>query len=151
MTETVETRSAREDDLVRVAQVWRASAAAAEGAPPETPSVDDLRARIDVELADAWTLSVACIGDEIVGMLAVKRAERVLDQLFISPSVQRRGVGKLLLKRAMEEMPAGFTLRTASANISARAFYERMGLRLLSEGDHPRNGHPVCFYGWNVA
>jgi ribosomal protein S18 acetylase RimI-like enzyme len=55
-------------------------------------------------------------------------------QLYISPSIQRRGIGELLLRRAMEEMPTGFTLRTASANISARAFCERMGLKLLAEG-----------------
>ena len=151
MTEIAETRSAREDELDRVAQVWRASASVADGAPPEVASVDELRARIDIELAEAWTLSVATRDGEIVGMLAVKKAERVLDQLYISPSTQRQGIGKLLLKRAMEDMPAGFTLRTASANIAARAFYEQMGLKLLSEGAHPRLGLPVCFYGWKVG
>ena len=114
-------------------------------------SVDELRARIDIELAEAWTLSVATRDGEIVGMLAVKKAERVLDQLYISPSVQRQGIGTLLLKRAMEEMPAGFTLRAASANIAARAFYEQMGLKLLSEGVHPRLGLLVCFYGWKAG
>jgi len=32
-------------------------------------------------------------------MLAVKKTDRVLDQLYISPSAQRRGVGKALLRR----------------------------------------------------
>ncbi len=153
MAKMAQTRTAQQDDLDRVAQVWHASASASgvDDAPPDKPSVDALRTRIDIELADAWTLSVACIDGEIVGMLAVKKAERVLDQLFIMPGFQRQGVGKLLLNRAMEEMPAGFTLRTASGNISARTFYERMDLRLLTEGNHPRHGYPVCYYGWNVG
>lgn len=148
VTEHAETRAAQRGDLDRVAQVWHASAAAAAGAAPEVPAVEDLRARIDAELAGAWTLFVASQENCIVGMLAVNKAERILDQLFVSPSMQRRGIGKTLLKRAMVEMPAGFTLRTASVNVNARAFYERMGLRLLSEGSHPGRGHPVCFYGW---
>ena len=144
-------RPARADELDSVAQVWHASASAADDAPPQMPTVQELRARIDAELAYGWELSVALVGDAVVGMLAVSKDERVLDELYIAPSMQRKGVGKLLLRRAMEEMPTGFTLRTSAINVGARAFYERMGLRLLSEGAHPRHGHPVCFYGWDVG
>ena len=85
MSEAVEIRAALDSDLDRVAQVWHAAAAAADDAPPDMPSIAELRERVDVELADAWALTVACIDGEIVGMLAVKEDERVLDQLYISP------------------------------------------------------------------
>ncbi len=87
---------------------------------------------------------------EIVGMLAMKKTERILDQLFVAPKFHRQGVDRLLLVHAMEEMAEGFTLRTASSNLGARAFYERMGLEFLSEGEHPLDGQPVCYYGWKV-
>ncbi|ULA59749.1 MAG: hypothetical protein LZF60_160077 [Nitrospira sp.] len=83
-------------------------------------------------------------------MLALKKSDAIVDQLFILPSAQRRGLGKLLLGQAMKEMPNGFTLRTAAANAGARAFYEKIGLKLLSVGKHPRDGYAVCFYGWKV-
>jgi len=62
MTKAVEIRAGQPDDLDGVAQFWHAAASAADDAPPEMPSVDDLRARIDVELTNAWALSVAAIG-----------------------------------------------------------------------------------------
>lgn len=150
MIATVDIRPARVDELDDVALVWHASASAADDAPPRMSSVEDLRARIDVELADGWTLFVASLAGEVVGVLAMKKIEGVLDQLYVSPSTQRGTIGAQLLGRARAEMPNGFTLRTASANRGARAFYKRMGLKLLSEGVHPRHGHPVCFYGWSV-
>ena len=110
------------DDLDAIAQVWHESATRADGASPGMLPLAELRARINPELADAWTLTVALVERRIVGMLAVKVAEGVLDQLFVLPASQRHGVGSLLLKRAMMTMPDGFTLRTASANIGARHF-----------------------------
>jgi putative acetyltransferase len=151
MNETVEIRAAQAHDLDRVAEIWRASALAAADAPPAMPSVDELRARIDIELSASWTLWVVAGGGKIFGMLALKEGESILDQLYICPSAQGHGLGKQLLRHAMARMPAGFTLRTASANSGARAFYARMGLRLLLEDVHPRHGYPVSVYGWNIA
>jgi putative acetyltransferase len=150
MSPPVECRTAHPDEFDAIARVWRESAQTAEGAPPEIASVEDLRMRIDVELASGWTLFVAAADRRIVGLLALRTVERVLDQLYVLPSSRREGIGTLLLERAMAEMPHGFTLRTASANAAARRFYERRGLELLSQGAHPRNGYPVCFYGWNL-
>ena len=149
MTLTIECRTARLDDLDAIAQVWHESAARADGASPDVPPLGEFRRRIDVELAGAWTLIVALVESRIVGLLALKLDEGVLDQLFVSPSAQSQGVGSRLLKQAMDAMPTGFMLRTASANIGARRFYERAGLTFVSEGRHPWQGHPVCFYAWN--
>ena len=83
----VECRTAHMDDLDAIAQVWHESATRADGASPGMLPLAELRARIDAELADAWTLTVALVERRVVGMLAVKVAEGVLDQLFVFHSL----------------------------------------------------------------
>lgn len=163
MSSSITIRTASTSDLDAVARVWHESASRADGAPRHMPSLLELRARIDTELASGWSLWVAeriaerigervaeGLGEDpgIVGMLALRTSEADLDQLFVLPAAQRRGVGTCLIERARQEMPAGFTLRTAAANRGARAFYEKSGLRLLSTGQHPRHAYAVCCYGW---
>jgi len=113
------------------------------------PSRDELRERVDQEFGQAWVTTLAVSGDEVVGFVALKPDLAVLDQLFVSPEYLGGGVGKALLHHAMAEMPAGFTLFTASANTRARRFYEAAGLVFVSEKPHPRSGHPVSYYRWH--
>jgi GNAT superfamily N-acetyltransferase len=93
---------------------------------------------------------IALLHEKVVGMLALKPATSMLDQLFVRPSDQGRGVGQTLLNVAKRAMPGGFTLRTVSSNVQGRAFYERQGLSLLKEGIHLRTGAPVSFYRWDA-
>lgn len=144
-------RAAGVDDFDAVAFVWHESARNAEGAAPQIPTLEELRSRIDRELAAGWKLSVCVAGDEIIGMLALQPDIAVLDQLFILPRHQARGVGLAGLQEAMKAMPQGFSLRTASGNYRARRFYERAGMSLLEEGTHPTAGYAVCYYGWGAA
>jgi GNAT superfamily N-acetyltransferase len=147
----IESRAAREADFDAVAEVWFEAGRTADGAPADHPSLGELRARVDREVAADWRLTVAVEDGRIIAFLAIKPAQAILDQLFVLPSRQRLGAGSLLLACAMRDMPDGFTLRTATANTRARRFYERSGLTLVSESLHPRYGTPVCIYGWNVA
>lgn len=150
MASSIECRTAQREDLTTAARVWYEGARSSDGVPGGVPPLSALRERIDAELASGWTLWIAEVNREVVGILALKKSDAVLDQLFVLPSARHRGVGRLLLRQAMREMPQGFSLRTAIANVGARAFYEREGLVLLSTGTHPLDGHPVCYYGWNV-
>ena len=43
-------------------------------------------------------------------------------------------------------MPSGFVLRTSAANIKARRFYEKRGMRLDRLEPHPVHGHEVAIY-----
>src|SRR5262245_22286156 len=52
-----------------------------------------------------------------------------LDQLFVDPDHQNRGVGTSLLKMALGRTPAVITLNVFEQNATARAFYERYGFR----------------------
>lgn len=141
-------RPATERDLDGVADVWHASALRMDGAPADLSTRDELRERIDRELAAGWELYLATRGGTPVAMLALKPALGVLDQIFVLPGEQGNGLGTALLGLAQRLMPGGFILRTAAANLAARAFYERRGLRLVGHERHPRTGAPSCAYGW---
>jgi GNAT superfamily N-acetyltransferase len=143
-------RSACKSDLDIVANVWHDSASHMDGASTPMPSRRELRDRIEVELQSDWDLYVAVRGNQIVGLLAIKTAEAILDQIFVSPKEQRRGVGRALLKFAKQAMPSGFTLRTTASNNRAGRFYEKEGLSYFEEGVHPQSGIPVRYYGWNA-
>jgi GNAT superfamily N-acetyltransferase len=142
-------RAAVPADYDAIAEVWLASARSSDGAMSSLPSLAELRSRIDREIATGWAVTVALDGREIVGFLALKPALAALDQIFILPTYQGRGIGRELIERTKQAMPDGFTLRTASANHRARRFYLRSGLSLLGEGLHPRTGNPVCYYDWH--
>jgi len=142
-------RPAADADLDAVARVWRDSAVSMDGSGSEVPSWEALRQRIDAELRAGWDLHVAVRGGRVVAMLALKPGDATLDQIFVAPAEQGRGIGGALLEVARRAMPDGFTLRMAASNDKARRFYEKEGMTALGEGDHPRTGIPVQFYGWN--
>lgn len=146
----ISVRPANSDDLDDVANVWHESAMSMDGAEPHMPSCAELRARIETELSQGWSLFVAVDQSKVVGMLALKLLEGVLDQLFIRPEGQRNGLGRRLLSEAKRQMPAGFVLRMATANARAARFYRANGLSLFRSDVHPRTGRPVQFYEWNV-
>jgi GNAT superfamily N-acetyltransferase len=113
------------------------------------PTLQELRSRIDRELDAGWELFVAIRSKRIVGMLALKTTDRVLDQIFVLSSEQLAGVGTRLLNEAKTAMPQGFTLRIASANESAGRFYEHSGMTVLRDDTHPISGIPVRHFGWS--
>lgn len=104
------------------------------------PTLQELRSRIDRELDAGWELYVAIRSKRIVGMLALKPMDRVLDQIFVLPREQFTGIGTRLLDKAKRVMPEGFTLRMAVANKSAVRFYERSGMTILRDGSHSISG-----------
>ncbi len=121
-----------------------------DAATADVPTREALRHRIDAELRSGWDLYVALRGEHVVGMLALKPSVAILDQIFVVPGEQGKGVGRALLNVAKQLMAAGFTLRMDASNDQARRFYEAEGMKKLREGFHPRTGIPVHFYGWNV-
>jgi ribosomal protein S18 acetylase RimI-like enzyme len=141
-------RPATDADRDRIAEIWHASASLPDVGPPVMPSREDLRERVHREMAGGWDVTVAVAGAEIVGFVALRPAERVLAELFLDPAGLGNGTGRLLLDHAKAAMPGGFTLFTTSANLRARHFYEREGLKRLRETPHPRSGHPVTYYEW---
>jgi putative acetyltransferase len=86
---------------------------------------------------------------ELVGIIAFR--EGWVDQLYVLPSVQRRGVGTALLAIAQSRFPS-LSLWTFQCNAAARRFYERRGFALVTQTDGSANeeNEPDAMYRWPV-
>lgn len=93
---------------------------------------------------------VACIAGVPAGFVAL-RDDR-LDQIYVDPDAQGRGVGRALMDVAKRAAPEGFTLVVFARNAHARAFYERSGLVLdvLRDGSNAE-GEAEAIYRWPGA
>lgn len=89
---------------------------------------------------------VAEVGGRVVGYsgCTVHRRDGHLDRLAVHRSVQRRGLGRLLLVEALQAMSAAgarwIALTTQVANRQAQALYERYGF-VLTRIEMPILGH----------
>jgi ribosomal protein S18 acetylase RimI-like enzyme len=72
-----------------------------------------------------------------------------IDQLYVLPAAQRRGVGTQLLQIAQRRFDR-LQLWTFQRNAQARAFYEARGFVLVEETDGSRNEEkePDALYRW---
>jgi GNAT superfamily N-acetyltransferase len=72
-----------------------------------------------------------------------------IDQLYVLPEAQRRGVGKDLLRVAQNAFDR-LQLWTFQRNASARRFYEGRGFALIQQTDGARNEEkePDALYLW---
>jgi GNAT superfamily N-acetyltransferase len=133
-------------DADRLAALWYVSWRSTGVQASIQATADDLRRRIDNELSAGWEVFVAEYEGAILGFVALKRADRRLDQLFITPDAKRLGIGKKLFDLARTAMPEGFWLRAAAENREARAFYEAVGMTLDRMEPHPRHGYDIAVY-----
>jgi putative acetyltransferase len=90
---------------------------------------------------------VAIEGQEIVGLIAI--GTESIEQLFVEPTAQGRGIGTALLQRAMTLRPTGLRLYTHQRNARARSFYERRGFDAVAFGvSPPPEEEPDVEYRW---
>ena len=132
-------------DLESVTTIWLTSWESTGVMPPASITVAELRERFPREIAGGWEVHVGVVGREVVGFLALYGD--MLEQLFIAPAHQGRGLGKRLLDFVKERRPGGFTLTTASESRAWR-FYEREGLLRGPTLIHARFGFPKYQYAW---
>ena len=135
-------RSYSDADFDAVTSIWLGSWQSTGIPAPVT--LADLRARWPKKLAQGWVVFVATVGPEVVGFLAYRHDK--LEQLFIAPPHQSRGIGKQLLDFAKSRMPSGFHLTTALQSRAGR-FYEREGLERGLTSTH-RLGHAEVEFHW---
>jgi GNAT superfamily N-acetyltransferase len=133
-------------DAERLAALWHASWRSTGVQASTQTTAADLRQRVDQELSAGWEVFVAEYGGALLGFVALKRANRCLDQLFIAPSAKRLGIGKKLFDLARTVMPEGFWLRAAAENEEASAFYGAVGMTLERTEPHPQHGHQTAIY-----
>jgi putative acetyltransferase len=123
-------------DLPRLVEVWEASVRATHHflAPGD---VEVFRPLVRQELAHGETVA-ACARDEAgaaTGFVGV--AEEKVEMLFIHPNARGRGIGRALLRHAVEAMGAT-RLDVNEQNEQAVGFYLRMGFEV--EGRSERDG-----------
>ena len=84
---------------------------------------------------------------KLVAIIAFR--EGWIDQLYVLPSSQGRGVGTALLGVAQAQFPQ-LSLWTFQCNELARRFYERHGFMLIKETDGAGNEEkePDAMYSW---
>ena len=141
-------RAAVGDDHDAIATVWQDGWRSTNLSHWMDPSWESLRARIPKELANGWSLHVGEKNGLVVGMLAFRPRDSCLDQVFVAPNYQGKGLGRQLLNFARQEMPDEMWLRCAADNIKAWQWYEREGFYLEKEMAHETSEMPLKYYRW---
>ncbi len=140
-------RRAGPSDADAIADVFIASFEQLLSFLPRLHTHDEDRAFIRdlVERHEVW---VAEDDGPIIGFAAIANAK--LEQIYVHPDHQGRGVGTELLAKTKERQPAGFTLWVFQQNEGARRFYETNGLQLveLSDGSGNEEKTPDAQYEW---
>jgi ribosomal protein S18 acetylase RimI-like enzyme len=77
----------------------------------------------------AGAVLVARNGTDVIGMASARPdgEETFLARLYVRPSQQHRGAGRLLLGTVLRAAPGPVTLTVLATNDRARSFYERHG------------------------
>lgn len=88
---------------------------------------------------------VGFVNQAIADEQTVASADGYVAALYIAASHHRKGIGRRLLARAAEDwMSRGghaFSLGVLAENTRARAFYERLGGRVVKSGTYMWHGH----------
>ena len=131
-------RPATHDDLPAFAEVHLAArAGAGEAFPPSAHTDDGVRAWVAGWDLDLYDVHVALLHDRVVGY--TRATPTWLDDLYVLPDAQGRGVGTALLRRVLDDHPDGVGLWVFESNRAARDFYARHGFVALERTDGSAN------------
>ncbi len=104
--------------------------------------------RFSNDLAIRGEVWVAELDTCIVGFIVVIREEEELNQIFVDPMYQNKGVGSALINRAKEISPKRLKLSTLQQNQRACLFYEKHGFQAGYVSVNKYNGLPNVEYTW---
>ena len=80
-----------------IARVWMESWVSTGLAEASNFLLANLRARVRHEIEQGWSLYVADDNENFAAMLALHLPDKYLDQLFVAPEYQGKGIGRQLL------------------------------------------------------
>jgi GNAT superfamily N-acetyltransferase len=141
-------RLARPDEYDEIARVWMESWVSTGLEDASNFLLANLRARVLREVEKGWTLYVADDGGRIAAILALHLQRRYLDQLFVAPDYQGRGLGRQLLGFTRKHLPDEIELRCVRENDKAWRWYEREGFVFEEEKVEPMTGFVMKYYRW---
>ncbi len=86
-----------------------------------------------------YTVDVALVEEKVTGFSAYN--EKELAWLYVDPEYMRMGIGKSLIKSALEKEKGINLVEVLAGNFPARSLYEKMGFKLASteSGSMPGN------------
>jgi GNAT superfamily N-acetyltransferase len=144
-------RPANADDAEALAAIHGAARRAAMPYLPELHDEAEDRDWIANTVLPNAAVWVAEVDGRPVGYLALINSR--LDQLYVAPHHQHRGVGSQLLVKAKALSPGGLQLNTFQSNRRARAFYEARGFTAaaFSDGADNEEQEPDVLYEWRPA
>jgi GNAT superfamily N-acetyltransferase len=130
-------RAAKVSEARRVAEVLVASRGKFLPFAPMVHSVEEVEQWVRTELIAVGAVTVALMGGEIVGVLALSTEREItwVNQLYIHPLHVGQGIGSALLSLAVAVAPASVRLYTFQQNNRARNFYERHGFVAVEFSD----------------
>jgi ribosomal protein S18 acetylase RimI-like enzyme len=97
----------------------------------------------DVQTKGEYILT-ALYNEKVIGFISVWMRDNFIHHLYIDPAFHKRGIGKMLLKVAMEQTKLPVTLKCLERNTEAVAFYKKIGFTEKGRGDN-ENGPYILF------
>jgi len=130
-------RRANAADAHEVATVYIASRRGAEAWLPTVGTDDEIRGFVVEKMVPEQETWVAEDGGRIVAVMVL--GVDMVDQLYVAPDEQRRGIGDAMLAHAKHLRPAGLRLWAFQRNAPARRFYEARGFIAIQFTDGATN------------
>ena len=137
MPARVNFRRATAADAAEVATVYIASRRGAAAWLPTVGTDDEIRGFVVDKMVPERETWVAEDKGRIVAVLVVK--DDMVDQFYVAPGEQRRGIGDAMLAHAKHLRPAGLRLWAFQRNAPARRFYEARGFIAIQFTDGATN------------
>ena len=116
------------------------------------PRIDDeTRPKLGGWFLDRWPMWVAEQEGRVVGFVSL--SESMIEQIYVDPAAQNRGIGTALMDLAKRERPNRLELWVFQQNERARRFYRRHGFRLvaLTDGSGNMEKTPDAKYEWTSS
>jgi GNAT superfamily N-acetyltransferase len=141
-------RRATAADADEVAGVYIASRRGAAAHLPTVGTDDEIRAFVINQMVPERETWVAEDAGRIVAVLTLHGDD--LDQFYVAPTEQRRGVGDSMLAHAKRLRPAGLQLWAFQRNAPARRFYEARGFvaKKFTDGATNMEREADVLYQW---
>ena len=141
-------RPALPHEYDEVARVWMESWVSIGLAEASNFLLANLRARVRHEIEHGWSLFVTVVVGTFAAMLALHLPDKYLDQLFVAPEYQGKGLGRRLLAFTRQQLPDEIRLRCVRENEKAWRWYEREGFVFEKEEIAQATGFMMKHYRW---
>lgn len=140
---------AHADEIDEVATVFRASRTEASPYLPNMHTPQDDRVYFRDRVFGTCEVWVAVEDDAVVGFCAYR--DGWIDQLYVGPAHQARGIGSALLRQAQTGQK-GVQLWTFQRNCRALTFYAARGFRIVqtTDGSGNEEREPDVLLAWSA-